>query len=209
MWQVGQLVPGADLGKVQARTFHSAALRQLTHFWPSTIGGFAAHVLESKISLVAEAARRLRISAGLAELRDAAGEIEWAKVTQVRAEDYPAASAKAGRRRRWIRAPWPGSSRPTRTCAPSGPWSTSSLCWTDGRHPRGVPGGRALGPDRYACFVVDEDQDVNPLQKLLLDMWLGDRNEDCVVGDPRQTIYSFTGARGLPDRVRDRVPAAR
>ncbi len=48
--------------------------------------------------------------------------------------------------------------------------------------------------DRYACFVVDEYQDVNPLQKLLLDMWLGGRDEVCVVGDPRQTIYSFTGA---------------
>ena len=48
--------------------------------------------------------------------------------------------------------------------------------------------------DRYGCFVVDEYQDVNPLQKLLLDMWLGGRDEICVVGDPRQTIYSFTGA---------------
>src|SRR5262249_34182664 len=43
-------------------------------------------------------------------------------------------------------------------------------------------------------FVVDEYQDVNPLQKLLLDAWLGDRDDLCVVGDPRQTIYSFTGA---------------
>jgi DNA helicase II / ATP-dependent DNA helicase PcrA len=42
--------------------------------------------------------------------------------------------------------------------------------------------------------VVDEYQDVNPLQKLLLDAWLGDRDELCVVGDPRQVIYSFTGA---------------
>ena len=48
--------------------------------------------------------------------------------------------------------------------------------------------------DRYTWFVVDEYQDVNPLQKLLLDMWLGGRDEICVVGDPRQTIYSFTGA---------------
>jgi DNA helicase-2/ATP-dependent DNA helicase PcrA len=95
--QLGQVVPDADLGKVQARTFHSAALRQLTHFWPSTVGGSAPRVLESKISLVAEAARRLRISAGLPELRDAAGEIEWAKVTQLRPEDYAAASVKAGR----------------------------------------------------------------------------------------------------------------
>ena len=48
--------------------------------------------------------------------------------------------------------------------------------------------------DRYGFFVVDEYQDVNPLQKLLLDVWLAGRDEVCVVGDPRQTIYSFTGA---------------
>src|SRR5271165_6142620 len=95
--QLGELVPGAGVDRVQARTFHAAALRQLTHFWPSTIGGPPPRVLESKISLVAEAARRLRISAGLPELRDAAGEIEWAKVTQVRPNEYAAASAKAGR----------------------------------------------------------------------------------------------------------------
>ena len=48
--------------------------------------------------------------------------------------------------------------------------------------------------DQYRHFVVDEYQDVNPLQKLLLDTWLGERKDLCVVGDPNQTIYSFTGA---------------
>src|SRR5207248_6897519 len=48
--------------------------------------------------------------------------------------------------------------------------------------------------DRYRHFVVDEYQDVNALQQRLLDAWLGDRDEVCVVGDPNQTIYSFTGA---------------
>src|SRR5262249_56017415 len=48
--------------------------------------------------------------------------------------------------------------------------------------------------DRYRYFVVDEFQDVNPLQKLLLDTWMAGRDDVCVVGDPRQTIYSFTGA---------------
>src|SRR5215467_15285635 len=95
--QLGSLVPSAGLDKVQARTFHSAALRQLTHFWPATVGGPAPQVLESKIGLVAEAAREMRISPGLAELRDAAAEIEWAKVTQVRPDDYPAACAKSAR----------------------------------------------------------------------------------------------------------------
>jgi DNA helicase-2/ATP-dependent DNA helicase PcrA len=47
---------------------------------------------------------------------------------------------------------------------------------------------------QYRRFVVDEYQDVSPLQQFLLDQWLGDREELCVVGDPSQTIYSFTGA---------------
>src|SRR5580704_6742758 len=85
LWQLGtSAVPAAGMERVQALTFHAAALRQLTHFWPSTVGGPPPRVLDSKISLVSEAARRLRVSAGLSELRDAAAEIEWAKVSQVR-----------------------------------------------------------------------------------------------------------------------------
>ena len=47
---------------------------------------------------------------------------------------------------------------------------------------------------QYRHFVVDEYQDVNRLQQTLLDLWLGERRDICVVGDPAQTIYSFTGA---------------
>src|SRR5205085_2147130 len=47
---------------------------------------------------------------------------------------------------------------------------------------------------RYRHFVVDEYQDVSPLQQRLLDAWLGGREDVCVVGDPNQTIYSFAGA---------------
>ncbi len=193
--QLGQLAPEAGLDRVQARTFHSAALRQLTHFWPSTVGGSAPQVLESKIGLVAEAARRLRLSAGLPELRDAAAEIEWAKVTQVRPDDYQAASAKAGR-------------TPPLDPATMARVYTSYEDLRIERHlvdfesvlelTAGIlaeyPAAARSVRDRYTCFVVDEYQDVNPLQKLLLDMWLGGRDEICVVGDPRQTIYSFTGA---------------
>ena len=42
--------------------------------------------------------------------------------------------------------------------------------------------------------MVDEYQDVSPLQQRLLDAWLGERTDICVVGDASQTIYSFTGA---------------
>jgi DNA helicase-2/ATP-dependent DNA helicase PcrA len=193
--QLGQLVPGTALDKVQARTFHSAALRQLTHFWPATVGGAAPRVLESKISLLAEAARRLRISTGLPELRDAAGEIEWAKVTQVRPDEYAAASVKAGR------TPPLDAAALGRIYAGYEELRTErhlvdfeSVLELTAAILAEYPAAARSVRDRYTCFVVDEYQDVNPLQKLLLDMWLGGRDEICVVGDPRQTIYSFTGA---------------
>jgi DNA helicase-2/ATP-dependent DNA helicase PcrA len=61
---------------------------------------------------------------------------------------------------------------------------------------------------RFGAFTVDEYQDVNPLQQALLDRWLGDRDEICVVGDDYQTIFSFTGASpshllGFPKRYPD------
>ena len=193
--QLGQLAPGAGLEQVQARTFHAAALRQLTHFWPATIGGQPPRVLESKIGLLAEAARAARVKAGPAELRDAAGEIEWAKVTQVRPDDYAAASALAGRS-----APFDPAVlarlfagyealRAERNLVDF----ESVLELTAAILAEHHDAARSVR-DRYGFFVVDEYQDVNPLQKLVLDMWLGGRDEVCVVGDPRQTIYSFTGA---------------
>ncbi|MBO0823979.1 MAG: ATP-dependent DNA helicase UvrD2, partial [Actinobacteria bacterium] len=173
----------------------SAALRQLTHFWPSTIGGPPPRVLDSKIGLVAEAARRLHIKAGVPELRDAAAEIEWAKVTQVRPAGYPAAARASGR------IPPLDEDGVGRIYAAYEELRTernlvdfeSVLELTAAMLGEYPPVARSVR-DRYACFVVDEYQDVNPLQKLLLDMWLGDRDNVCVVGDPRQTIYSFTGA---------------
>src|SRR5258708_4196037 len=92
-----QALPGGGMERVQARTFHAAALRQLTHFWPLTVGGPPPRVLDSKISLMSDAARQLRLQLSLPDLRDAAGEIEWAKVTGVRPEEYPQASSKASR----------------------------------------------------------------------------------------------------------------
>lgn len=62
---------------------------------------------------------------------------------------------------------------------------------------------------QYQHFVVDEYQDVSPLQQRLLDLWLGERDSLCVVGDASQTIYSFTGA--TPDHLlnfRTRYPQA-
>jgi DNA helicase II / ATP-dependent DNA helicase PcrA len=186
---------GGGLDQVVARTFHAAALRQLVHFWPGTVGGRPPAVLDSKAGLLAEAARGLRARVSGPELRDLATEIEWAKVTQVRPDDYVEAARKHGR-------------TPPLQAELTGRLFAAYEQLRRDRHLVDFESVLELTAailaehrtvaaqvrDRYRYFVVDEYQDVNPLQKLLLDVWAGDRDDVCVVGDPRQTIYSFTGA---------------
>ena len=200
-----------DLGAlgVQARTFHSAALRQLQFFWSHAVGGPAPRLIDSKLPLVAAAAAGCRLRAERGELRDLAGEIEWAKATGISPEDYPAAVAKADR------------------TPPRDPAELSRVyaAYEENKRDRGVidfedvllltigvldsrPDIADRVRDQYRHFVVDEYQDVNPLQQRLLDCWLGARDALCVVGDASQTIYSFTGATpeyllGFPDRYPD------
>ncbi len=193
--QLDAAVPDAGLQHVQVRTFHAAALRQLTHFWPATVGGPAPAIADSKIGLIAEAARQTRLATALPQLRDAAAEIEWAKVSQLRPEDYAAASAKAART-----PPFPVAAMSRLYAAYEALRRERNLVDFESvleltaailaEHPAAAQEVR----DRYSYFVVDEYQDVNPLQKLLLETWAGDRDDICVVGDPRQTIYSFAGA---------------
>ncbi|MEU9250872.1 ATP-dependent DNA helicase UvrD2 [Streptomyces sp. NPDC048270] len=201
---------GLGAGGVQARTFHSAALRQLQYFWPKAVGGDVPRLLERKIQFVAEAGARCRIRLDRGELRDVTGEIEWAKVTQTVPADYPAAALKAGR---------------------EAPRDLAEIAQIYGtyeqlKRDRGMIDFEdvllltvGILQDRhdiaeqiraqYQHFVVDEYQDVSPLQQRLLDLWLGERDSLCVVGDASQTIYSFTGA--TPDHLlnfRTRYPQA-
>ncbi|MGN6636548.1 MAG: UvrD-helicase domain-containing protein, partial [Oryzihumus sp.] len=85
------------VGGVQARTFHAAALRQLSYFWPRAFGGGMPNLVESKARLVAEAASRLRITPDRAAVRDLTSEVEWAKSTMLTPEAYAAGAAKANR----------------------------------------------------------------------------------------------------------------
>lgn len=102
-------------GGVQARTFHSAALRQLQYFWPKAVGGDLPRLLERKVQLVAEAAARCRIRLDRNELRDVSSEIEWSKVTQTVPADYPAVVAKTQRDAPATRPRSPRSTRRTRS----------------------------------------------------------------------------------------------
>ncbi|MGH8867024.1 MAG: ATP-dependent DNA helicase UvrD2 [Actinomycetes bacterium] len=181
---------------VQTRTFHSAALRQLQYFWPKVVGGTPPRVTPVKAPLVAEAASRCRVEAGRETVRDLASEIEWAKVSQVAPEDYAVAAPRAGRR------PTPDPATVARVYA----------AYEEVKRDRGrmdfedvlllTVGVLSDREDvcrevrsRYRHLVVDEYQDVNPLQQRLLDLWLGEGDDLCVVGDASQTIYSFAGAR--------------
>jgi DNA helicase II / ATP-dependent DNA helicase PcrA len=184
------------VGGVQARTFHAAALRQLRYFAPRVLGGALPDLVENKIRLVAQAAARGGVrDADRTLLRDLASEIEWAKVSMVAPEEYAARLAAAGRQ--------PPIAADTVTAvaaayeevkARAGVLDFEDLLLVTAaaieRHRDVAEEIRA----RYRYFVVDEYQDVSPLQQRLLEAWLGGREDVCVVGDPNQTIYSFTGA---------------
>jgi DNA helicase II / ATP-dependent DNA helicase PcrA len=181
--------------QVRASTFHAAALRQLNYFWPRVVGGRPPQLIDAKAALIREAAKQARVRLDGFGLADAASEIEWAKTTQIRPDSYVSAAAAAGRS--------PTAGAETMAFVYDGYERLrrerhlidfeSVLELTAGivlEHRAAADQVR----DTFRYFVVDEYQDVNPLQKLLLDAWLGDRDELCVVGDPHQVIYSFTGA---------------
>jgi DNA helicase-2/ATP-dependent DNA helicase PcrA len=182
-------------GLVRASTFHAAALRQLNYFWPRVIGGRPPRLVDAKAGLVREAASlaHVRLEGGPggkgAGLAEAAAEIEWAKVTQIRPDGYARAAAAAGR------SPAAGADHVASVYAAyeqlrrerhlidfESVLELTAAILADNR------AAADQVRDTFRYFVVDEYQDVNPLQKLLLDAWLGDRDDLCVVGDPHQVI---------------------
>ncbi len=182
---------------VQARTFHSAALRQVRYFWPKVYGGEPPMLTESKIPLLASAASANRIKVDQATLRDLAAEVEWSKVSNVRPDDYERLAPERGREVGALDAASVarvfGSYEEIKRGQGRMDMEDVLLCCAailveDERVAAQVRG-------QYRWLVVDEFQDVSPIQAALLDLWLGGRDEICVVGDPAQTIYSFAGAR--------------
>jgi len=183
----------------QARTFHAAALRQLRYFWPRVVGGQQWDLLEGKLRLVSQAAHKAGAGTESEVLRDLASEIEWAKASLITPDDYAAEVTRLHRQ----------PPVPAEQAASVYRWYESiktranQLDFDDlllhtaaalEEHPLVADEFR----DRYRCFVVDEYQDVTPLQQRVLDAWLGERDDLTVVGDANQTIYSFTGASARP-----------
>ncbi|WP_410431115.1 ATP-dependent DNA helicase UvrD2 [Mycolicibacterium sphagni] len=186
------------VGSVQALTFHAAARRQLQYFWPRVVGDTGWQLLDTKFSVVAQAASRSRLQVSTDDVRDLAGEIEWAKASLISPEGYGAAVAK-------IQRDIPLDAEKVATVYAAYEKLKANrdgialldfddlLLHTAGA----IENDTAVAAefrDRYRCFVVDEYQDVTPLQQRVLDAWLGNRDDLTVVGDANQTIYSFTGA---------------
>ncbi|TCO62997.1 ATP-dependent DNA helicase UvrD2 [Actinocrispum wychmicini] len=187
-------IPGA-----QARTFHSAALRQLRYFWPRVVGGPPWDLVEGKLRLVGQAAHRVGAPTEVEILRDLASEIEWAKASLVAPDSYPDA---VQRRRR--EPPVPAAQVVQVYQAYEALKNKAKLLDFEDLllHTAAVLDDHAQVAEefreRYRCFVVDEYQDVTPLQQRVLNGWLGARDDLTVVGDANQTIYSFAGASPRP-----------
>ena len=184
---------GAD--GVRAQTFHGAALGQLSHFWPQLVGGAAPKMLSGKVSAVSQVVESLGLHPSSEALRDLASEIEWRKTSMLSIDEYE---------RRIEHRPTPQGFTPEQVVDVhqgyvslleerrqidfedvlvllTGMLETEPLAAVQVR-------------ERYRFFTVDEYQDVSPLQHALLKVWLGTRDDVCVVGDASQTIYSFAGA---------------
>ncbi|MEY8017717.1 ATP-dependent DNA helicase UvrD2 [Mycobacterium servetii] len=189
---------GAGVGAVQALTFHAAAHRQLRYFWPRVVGDTGWQLLDSKYAVVARAAGRARLNVGTDDVRDLAGEIEWAKASLIGPEEYPGAVAAAGRDTP-LDAAQVAAVYAAYEALKVRDETVTLLDFDDLllHTAAAIENDAAVAEefrDRYRCFVVDEYQDVTPLQQRVLSAWLGERDDLTVVGDANQTIYSFTGA---------------
>jgi DNA helicase-2/ATP-dependent DNA helicase PcrA len=178
---------------VMARTFHAAALAQLRHFWPAGHGGAnLPAVLDSKLRLLAPLVGRLPGGYKFTPAKDVADTIEWAKVRRI----APRAWVDEGGEKAPIPADLFGRlyGDYERAKEKAGLLDfedmlvrTVELLESDAR-------SAELVRSRKRWFSVDEYQDTNPLAERLLELWLGESRDVAVVGDPDQTIYSFTGA---------------
>ncbi|MGZ4385077.1 MAG: ATP-dependent helicase [Gaiellaceae bacterium] len=189
---------------VLARTFHAAALGQLHWLAPQRVGD----ILASKALLVRRIANSLPRPYSFRPAADLAGEIERAKNRRVTPAAYldsleghdppvpPELMARV-------------YSEYERRKQAAGQSDFEDLLETAVRLFEEDEQALMLLRERFRCFTVDEYQDVNLLQQTLLDLWLGQREELCAVGDDYQAIYGFTGA--TPGYLLDlprRFPAA-
>ncbi|WP_314095402.1 ATP-dependent helicase [Microbacterium foliorum] len=177
---------------VAARTFHAAALAQLNFFWPTLAGAPVPSIIDNKVRMLGQAADAMRLRPSTATLRDIASEIEWRKVSMLSVDAHAALGRSVSgvdtqqlvelqQRYEALKDERHQLDFEDVLLACAGMLEAESRV-------------AASVHEQYRHFTVDEYQDVSPLQNRLLELWLGDRRDICVVGDASQTIYSFAGA---------------
>lgn len=190
---------------VQTSTFHSAAYRQLNYYWPKVLSSSVPNLLTTRERFIAELVKDKVISPSLVKMSgmnsqnfsfNLAAELGWAKVRLVPIDNY---AKFAEDNHRSILSSLPAEAVEQVLQLIEQYKAQKKLIDFDDcltimtfliRQNHDIASEIA---SYYRHFVVDEYQDVSPLQQYLLDLWLGERDNLCVVGDPAQTIYSFSG----------------
>jgi DNA helicase-2/ATP-dependent DNA helicase PcrA len=201
---------GLGVAGITARTFHAHALAQLRHFWPSRHDGEPLpETLPSKAPILTRLVRGLPGGYRFTTIKDLADEIEWAKSRRIRPPQYLANSADR-------EPPIPPDlfarlyADYERAKARAGRLDFDDMLLLSVELLEQDEEAAATVRARKRWFSVDEYQDTSPLQERLLELWLGESRDLCVVGDEDQTIYSFTGASSDHLlRFADRHPGAR
>ena len=196
---------------ITARTFHSTAHRLLTKYWGATGRGGPLNVLSSNYAQVRRAVEAVTSEVATKEqVIDVASEIGWAKATLLSPARYPVAAARANRGTTLhpdvVAQCW---ERYDSANEAAGALDFEDLLLAATELIVGNLDVRAAVCDQYRCFVVDEYQDTDSLQSAFLDSLLNGRSDLCVVGDQRQSIYSWRGGdlHSL-DRFIKRYPTA-
>ncbi|HWX09810.1 MAG TPA: ATP-dependent DNA helicase UvrD2 [Gaiellaceae bacterium] len=173
---------------VRASTFHSAALALLRRFQ-----GDPGRILATKALLLRRIGNGLPMPYKFRPAGDLATEIEWAKNRRLEPSTYLAGLGEH-------EPPIPPDlahrvfREYERKKAEAGAIDFEDLLGLAIRALEEDEQALAAVRSRWHSFTVDEYQDVNLLQQTLLDLWLGERDDVCVVGDDYQSIYGFTGA---------------
>lgn len=181
------------VGGVAARTFHATALAQLNFFWPQLANDAAPSIIDKKVRVLGQAADALRLRLDGATLRELASRIEWRKVA-MRSIEQDAAQHPTG-----LGTLDAGAVADLMRAYEKVKDDRRQLDFEDvllacAGMLEAEPRVAAAVHEQYRHLTVDEFQDVSPIQHRLLELWLGDRRDLCVVGDASQTIYSFAGA---------------
>ena len=178
--------------QVAVRTFHSAALSQLQYFWPQLTGNASPKLLTQKRSLLSEVASLIGLRLTDPQLMEVASEIEYLRYSLTELDEYFLTKRLPQFLSQEQFADLEKRYQEQKLQRRLMDWEDTILLCTGLLRNE----ARALSyfQQQYRFFSVDEYQDISPLQEGLLRTWLGEREEICVVGDPRQTIYSFAGA---------------